>query len=86
MPSKTFTTILLFVLSEVVGVALGEWFFRLYLKAIPPVALSDFNAQSAHFVYWLYGAGVGVVLFLWALLGMVTTRISNAMRKSESTA
>jgi len=82
--SRTFTTILLLVLSEVVGIALGEWFFRLYLKAIPPVALSDFNTGSARIAYWLYGAGVGVVLFLWALLGMFTSKVSNAMRKPSS--
>ena len=45
--SSGFVMILLFVLSEAIGVALGEWFFHLFLKAVPPVAMSQFNAQSS---------------------------------------
>ena len=33
-------TVVLFLLSEAAGVSLGEWFFHLFLKAVPPVALS----------------------------------------------
>ena len=82
MSARGFMTIFLFVLSEAVGVALGEWFFRLYLKAVPPVALSDFNSQSAHIAYWMYGAGVGLVLFGWALLGMVMSRLTRPSAKA----
>jgi hypothetical protein len=70
MSPKFVTVMVLLVLSVAVGVALGEWFYRLYLSAIPPVGQSQFNAQAAHVAYLMYGAGVGVVLFVWSLLGM----------------
>lgn len=78
--STGFVMILLFVLSEVAGVLIGEWFFHLFLKAVPPVALSQFNSQSSRIAHWLYGSGVGVVLFLWTLLGMTVSRMQHAMK------
>jgi hypothetical protein len=67
-----------------VGVAVGEWFFHLFLKAVPPVALSQFNSQSSRIAHWLYGGGVGVVLFLWGLLGMAANRMLSMMSKSAA--
>lgn len=75
MSSKGFVMLVLFVLSMVAGVALGEWFFQLFLQAVPPVAQSQFNMQSSRIAHWLYGAGVGVALFLWALIGMGVGRM-----------
>ncbi len=85
MSTRTVTLIVLFVVSEAVGVALGEWFFRLYLKAIPPVALSDFTTQSSRIAHLAYGAGVGVVLFLWILLGMAVGRMLQMASKPAAT-
>lgn len=82
MSARGFMTLFLFVLSEVVGVLLGEWFFQLFLKAVPPVALSDFNSQSSRIAHWMYGAGVGLVLFGWSLLGMVMNRIGRPSPKA----
>lgn len=84
MSPRVVTMIVLFVLSECVGAALGEWFFRLYLKAVPPMALSSFNSQSSRVVHLIYGLGVGFLLFLWALLGMVTGNIMRSMTKSPA--
>ena len=81
MSLKTVTIFALFLLSVAVGVALGEWFFHLFLKAVPPVALSTFNTQSARIAHWLYGAGVGLVLFVWALIGMAANGVLQAMSK-----
>jgi hypothetical protein len=78
--STGFVMILLFVLSEVAGVLIGEWFFHLFMKAMPPVALSQVISQSSHFFFWLYGGGVGVVLFLWTLLGMTVSKMQQAMK------
>ena len=75
MSARAITMILLFILSEAVGLALGEWFFRLFVRAIPPVGLSDFTTQSSHVAHLAYGAGVGIVLFVWALLGMGLDRM-----------
>ena len=70
MSPKFVSMVVLLVLSLAAGVALGEWFYRLYLSAIPPVGQSQFNAQASHVAHLMYGAGVGVVLFVWGLLGM----------------
>jgi hypothetical protein len=84
MSSKAVILIVLFVLSEVAGIALGEWFFHLFLHAVPPVALSDFNSQSSRIAHWLYGAGVGLALFGWALIGMAISRVTRARPKDEA--
>ena len=81
MSARGLAILFLFVASVAIGVAIGQWFFQLFLKAVPPVALSDFNTQSARIAHWLYGAGVGFVLFGWALLGMVVSRITGARSK-----
>lgn len=76
MSSRSIILILVFILSEAVGVALGEWFFHLYLQAVPPMALSSFNAQSSRIAHLFYGAGVGLLLFIWYLLGNVAGRLA----------
>ena len=86
MSSKGFVMIALFVLSMVAGVALGEWFFHLFLQAVPPVALSNFNTQSSRIAHWLYGAGVGVVLFVWALIGMGVGRMTRRGQPADGKA
>jgi len=78
--STGFVLIILFILSEIAGVAIGEWFFHLFKKAVPPVALSQVVAQSSHFFFLIYGGGVGVVLFLWTLLGMTVSKMQQAMK------
>ena len=83
MSGRTLSFLLLFVAGEAVGVGVGEWFFHLFLKAVPPVALSQFNTQAARIAHWLYGAGVGLGLFLWAWLGIAVNRLSQVGSKKE---
>ncbi|HYV66560.1 MAG TPA: hypothetical protein VE964_09990 [Myxococcales bacterium] len=75
--------VVLFLLSLAAGVGLGQWFFQLFTKTVPPLALSQFNAKSAQFFYLLYGGGVGVVLFVWALLGMMASRMLQMMKSGS---
>jgi len=84
--SRSFVMIMLLVISMVVGVLLGEWFFHLFLKAVPPVALSDFNTQSSRIAHWIYGAGVGAILFVWSLIGMVAGKLTKSGSKSAEKA
>ena len=86
MSSKGFVMIALFVLSMVAGVLLGEWFFHLFMQAVPPVAQSQFNMQSSRVAHWLYGAGVGVVLFVWALIGMAVAGMTRKAPKATAAA
>ena len=84
MSARVVTIIVLLVLSEAAGLALGEWFYRLYLSAIPPVGQSQFNTQAAHVAHLMYGTGVGVILFVWSLLGMASAGILSKMPKREA--
>ena len=83
MSAKAILILFLFVVSELIGVGIGEWFFHLFMKAVPPVALSDFNTQSSRIAHWVYGAGVGVVLFLWAMLGMLLSGMTRSRPKPQ---
>jgi hypothetical protein len=78
--------LVLFVLSEVAGVLIGEQFFRLYLRVVPPMALSSFNTDAAHVTHYLYGVGVGVVLFIWTILGAMVDRLVRLATKPKASA
>ena len=84
MSSKALVMIALFILSEIAGVALGEWFFQLFLKAVPPVALSEFNTQSSRIAHWLYGGGIGIALFVWALIGLGVSRMTRGKKAAAA--
>lgn len=83
MSPRILVVIALFVLSEAAGIAIGEWFYRLFVSAIPPVGQSQFTAQASHVAHIGYGAAVGVALFAWALLGMVIARVHGGRAKPE---
>lgn len=84
MSPRSVTLIVLLILSEAVGLAIGEVFFRLFVSAIPPVGQSTFTANASHVAHITYGAAVGVVLFLWALLGMGAGGIMSKFGKKDS--
>jgi len=48
---------------------------------VPPVALSNFNTQSSRIAHWLYGVGVGLILWAWALIGMAISRLRQLAAK-----
>jgi hypothetical protein len=64
-------TLLLLGGSIAFGLLSGEIFFRLFLKTVPPLALSGFSTSAAHVGFLLYGVGLGVVTWLWSLLAIV---------------
>jgi hypothetical protein len=73
--------VLLLIGSLAIGVVFGELAFqRLFLAIVPQAALSEFNRSSAHAAFWFYGAGAGVVIFVWALLAALLARL---FRKRE---
>jgi hypothetical protein len=77
MSGKALSYLFLFVASLGLGVAVGEWFYHLFLQAVPPVALSQFNTQAARIAHWLYGAGVGVAMFVWAMIAIAINKLSS---------
>lgn len=86
MSPRVLTYGVLFVVSIIVGLLLGEWFFRLYISALPPVAASTFNTQAARVAHLLYGAGVGVVLFVWTMLGAMADGMVRMASKPKAVA
>ena len=77
---KKYCALLQLIAGMLAGVAIGHWFYHLFLKAVPQAALSQLTTSNARYFHWLYGAGVGVVLFLWTLLGMTVSKMQQAMK------
>ena len=82
---KMFSVVSLLVGSEVLGLAIAELYHRLFLKAVPPVAMSGFNVGAAHAVFLLYGIGVGLVLFVWAMIAVGLSRLMGQGRQLPRT-
>ena len=62
--------LILFVLSEAIGLGMGQVFFRLFGQTVPPAVLTSFNRGTAHAFFLVYGLGAGIVIFLWCLLAI----------------
>ncbi len=75
--------ILLFLGSQLLGFGLGEWFFRLFMKAMPAGATSSFNQGAAHLAFLLYGAVAGLAIFVWSLLVASLARLFGAARRAK---
>jgi hypothetical protein len=69
--------------SEILGIAVGEWFFRFFLQTVPPLALSSFNSGAAHIGFLGYGALTGLVFFAWSLLVMLMQGIQRRIGDSD---
>lgn len=69
--------IVLLVGSEILGIAVGEWYFRFFLKTVPPLALSSFNTGAAHLGFLGYGALTGLVFFVWSLIVLFTQGLAS---------
>jgi len=68
--------------SLALGIGLGEVNFGLLRKTMPPMAISSFNQGAAHVMFLLYGAGAGVVFFIWAMLAMAFAPFFKSPEKS----
>lgn len=67
--------IALLVGSEAIGILLGLWFFALFKQTVPPAVVTDFLRGTAQAAFITYGAGAGVVLFLWATAALGVARM-----------
>jgi hypothetical protein len=73
--NRVLGVVLLAVASLVLGVILGEFFFRFFQRAIPPAAMGQVSLGWVHTTCLFYGLGVGVVFFVWAFLASSITRL-----------
>ena len=73
MSRRLIGILLLLLVCEVMGVLLGIWFFRLFERTMPPMALSSFNMGAAHVMFMIRGAVCGLGVFLIALLAVIAS-------------
>ena len=64
----------LLICSELLGVFSGHWFFGIYVETVPPALTTDFNRSAAYSYFLVWGAVLGFVIFLWALLAVGLAR------------
>jgi hypothetical protein len=64
------------VASICVGVAAGQWFFRLFDHVVPPAVTTSFNRAAAHGYFLMNGALLGVVMALWGMLAFWVARLT----------
>jgi hypothetical protein len=77
--------IALLVGSEAIGILLGLWFFALFKQTVPPAVVTDFLRNTAQAAFISYGAGAGVVLFLWATASVGVARMLARVGRSKAT-
>jgi hypothetical protein len=76
MSKRGTVIVLLLVVSEALGIALGEAGFRLYRMTMPPAAISGFNMGAAHGAYIFWGAVAGLGLAVWSLIAALLGRFA----------
>jgi hypothetical protein len=84
MSRKYAGLIALLVGSELLGMLLGHWFYGLFLKTVPPLALSNFNSGAAHMAFIWYGLGAGLALFVWAIVATLLAPLFRPSADSRS--
>ena len=68
MSRRLIGTILLFIASMALGILYAEWSNQMFVKMIPPVALTSFNKSAAHLTLVFSGAVLGLVIFVLSIL------------------
>jgi len=65
---------LLLIGSEIVGIFAGNAFYRLFLKSVPPMSMSELNAGAARGAFIFYGVILGVLIAALALVAVGLSR------------
>lgn len=78
MSKRGVIVVLLLVVSEVLGVLLGEFGFRLFKQTLPKAVVSDFSVAAAHGAFVFWGIVVGLGLFAWSLVAALLGRFAFA--------
>ncbi|MDM7914326.1 MAG: hypothetical protein ACE15D_18265 [Candidatus Eisenbacteria bacterium] len=84
--SRSAGVILLFVLSLVFGLVLGQVFFSLFQKTIPPSLIGSFQSGAAHAAFLTYGAGAGIAIAFWSLLMMALLKAFRGKKGAKTKA
>lgn len=65
MSRRMWGLVLMLIGGELLGLLLGQWFFSLFEKTVPPLAVSQFNMSAAHAAFLFRGAVGGLLFALW---------------------
>lgn len=84
MSRKSIGLLILLGASELLGLLLGQWFYSLFVKTLPPLALSTFNQGTAHVAFLVYGSIAGVAVFLLAFLATLFSRFFPGLPEPSS--
>lgn len=84
MSRKTIGLITLLCVSEVLGLVLGEWFYSLFMKTLPPLALSSFSQGAAHTAFLGYGLLAGLAVFVLAFVSALLSRFFPSLPPSPA--
>lgn len=76
MSKRGVIVVVLLVVSEVLGVLLGEFGFRLFQQTLPKAVVSDFSVTAAHGAFVFWGVVVGLGLFAWSLVAALLGRFA----------
>ena len=74
MSRRSIGLLVLLGASELLGLTLGQWFYTLFLKTLPPLALSNFNQGTAHAAFLVYGSLSGVAVFVLSIITVLLSR------------
>ena len=72
MSRRMVGVLLLLTGAEALGVWSGHWFFGIFQRVVPAAVLTDFNRSTAHGYFLWRGLLLGIGLFLWTLLAVLT--------------
>lgn len=82
MNAKRVLWIVYVVGSVLLGVAAGQWFFRLFDQVVPPAVVTSFNRVTAHGYFLTNGAFFGIVIALWGLVAYALGRFRRRARQA----
>jgi len=86
MSMKGFGVLLTVIGSEALGLGIGEMGYRMFMKTVPPLAMTNLMSGTAHAAYLTFGAVVGVVILIWALLVKFLSHLFTGSGKKKAAA
>lgn len=83
MKGKATGILILLVASVGIGAIIGNIFFALFGKTVPPAMLTSFNKGTAHAAFITYGLGVGFLIFVWSVVAVLLSRFFRGGKKDS---
>lgn len=83
--SKTTASILIFIVSLIVGVTASELFYRMiFVPTVPPALLTSVSVGTSRFQFLVGGVGLGIIIFIWTLVAVGITVAAQKVSKRQA--